>query len=173
MKHFKLVLIGLLAFNIVSLIARTSAPKKAVEDDPVIEEVQDSTYEVHFYDATTLMVPKSEPVVKEVASIMKSNPRFKMYIHGNANGIHSGIITTRGESDKFFEINQLKNKSYYASRKRLSKERALAVKEYLLNQGIDKERIHVTSTKANKVAYIDMKEDETASARAEIEFVYH
>ncbi|UII28342.1 OmpA family protein [Fulvivirga maritima] len=155
------------------MIARRMLPEKAAKENPVIEQVQDSTYEVHFYDAATLMVPKSEPVVNEVVSIMKSNPKFKMYIHGNANGIHSGIITTKGESDKFFELNQLKNKSYYASAKRLSKERALAVKEYLVEQGIDDDRIHVTSTRANKVAYIDIKEDETASARAEIEFVYH
>jgi outer membrane protein OmpA-like peptidoglycan-associated protein len=98
--------------------------------------------EVRFYTNTSIMMPESEPELKELLAMMTENPDYKIRIHGHTNGSHGRDIVSLGESQDLFHTNT-SNKKHAGSAKELSLLRAESVKQYLVNNGIDESRIDV------------------------------
>ena len=71
---------------------------------------------------------------------MKMNPTYKIKIHGHNNGNEKGIrIVTLGSDKNYFSM--ARSSSRTGSAKDLSQMRANAIKSYLIDNGIDKDRI--------------------------------
>lgn len=98
-------------------------------------------YGVSFYKDAVAMKPTSQEDINELVSMMKSNPAYKIKVHGHVNGRRDRGIVTLGEPKKYFELES--RKKIMASAKELSKLRAEAVRDYLVENGIAKSRIEI------------------------------
>lgn len=97
-------------------------------------------YRVSFYKDAVIMLPSSKPELDELVSMMKMNPTYKIKIHGHNNGNEKGIrIVTLGSDKNYFSM--ARSSSRTGSAKDLSQMRANAIKSYLIDNGIDKDRI--------------------------------
>jgi outer membrane protein OmpA-like peptidoglycan-associated protein len=97
-------------------------------------------YNVTFYKDAVIMLPRSKPELDELVHMMNLNPNYKIKIHGHNNGTEKSIrIITLGNDRNYF--NMARSLSKMGSAKELSRMRAEIVKSYLVDQGIDKNRI--------------------------------
>ncbi|UII22191.1 OmpA family protein [Fulvivirga ligni] len=170
MKHFKIFVFVLLAFNIFSLLARPSGSTIAQENS-TLQESTDSTLRVYFYLDASVMMPKSKETLERVMNFMLENEEAEIYVHGHTNGNHTGPITVIGSANDFFHLDEVHNKSIYGSARKLSKIRAQTVKEYLTTHGIDNKRIHPIAWGGDKMLYTSDGDKQWHNARAEIELV--
>lgn len=95
---------------------------------------------VRFYPNTVLLQPESRLELGGLVSLLNENSAYKVTIHGHCNGNEARDITTLGTSTDFFATNT-GNVRENADAKRLTLLRAETVKAYLVQQGIDAERI--------------------------------
>jgi outer membrane protein OmpA-like peptidoglycan-associated protein len=105
-------------------------------------EVNDVAFmhETVFYDDAAVLQPSSEKELEQLRAIMQSNPEYKITIHGHCNAKGKREIRLP-QVDASFDINTAYLKT--ASDRRLTKERARTVKNYLVNHGIAKKRIDI------------------------------
>jgi outer membrane protein OmpA-like peptidoglycan-associated protein len=95
---------------------------------------------VKFIRNSSIMTGESETELDGLILSMKSNPKYKIKIHGHCNGKNDREIVVMGTSTNYFAMDP-KNKKETASAMKLSEERALAVKGYLVSKGIEADRI--------------------------------
>ncbi len=99
-------------------------------------------YNVTFYKDAVIMLPRSKPELDELVHMMRLNLNYKIKIHGHNNGTEKNIrITTLGNDRNYF--NMARSLSRNGSAKDLSRMRAETIKSYLVDNGIDKNRIDV------------------------------
>jgi outer membrane protein OmpA-like peptidoglycan-associated protein len=97
-------------------------------------------YNVAFYKDAVIMLPKSKPELDELVNMMKLNPNYSIKIHGHHNGTERNIrIITLGNDKNYF--NMARSSSKMGSAKDLSRLRAETIKSYLVDNGIEKNRI--------------------------------
>jgi outer membrane protein OmpA-like peptidoglycan-associated protein len=97
-------------------------------------------YDVTFYKDAIIMTPASEGELEELASMMKANPNYKIKIHGHTNGNEKNLrIITPGSAGYYFGMSR--TSSVTGSAKDLSRMRAEAIRSYLIEKGIAKNRI--------------------------------
>lgn len=94
-------------------------------------------YNVVFNKDAVVMLPQSQVDLDELVRMMFENPRYEITVHGHANGKHDRKITTIGKS--YFQPKA--SREYLASAKELSQLRAEAVRQYLIEHGINSSRI--------------------------------
>lgn len=105
---------------------------------------------LYFYDRSGILRPESKPVVKELLAIMRVNPKLKIEIQGH-------ICCQKGTDVED-----------------TAKVRALAVYNYLINNGIDKKRLSYKSFGSSKPIHTipENNEDErNENRRVEIQIV--
>jgi outer membrane protein OmpA-like peptidoglycan-associated protein len=99
-------------------------------------------YNVYFYKDAGVMRPESRFEVNSLLEMLKENPNYKIKIHGHTNGKANGRIISLDESStNFFSLS--KTKEGFGSAKKLSEERALVIKKFLVSNGIDASRMQI------------------------------
>jgi outer membrane protein OmpA-like peptidoglycan-associated protein len=119
------------------------------------------------------MQPESQNELDALASVLKENPKYKIKIFGFVNKKQSRETLTMGTSTQFFALDSKTNKRATISAKELSLARAETIKAYLVQQGIEANRL---STKGEGGAVPLYPEDGTLGERndrVEVEFVKH
>jgi outer membrane protein OmpA-like peptidoglycan-associated protein len=98
-------------------------------------------YHVSFYKDAVVMLPPSKAEMDELVNMMNDNPEYKITIHGHCNGSNSRKIIALGPSKNYFSTQG--SSEITGNAKELSKLRAQAVQNYLVEHGIDKSRTQI------------------------------
>ena len=104
---------------------------------------------LYFYNYSAIIVPKSEPILKELLEIMKDNPKLRVDIQGH-------ICCQKVETGD------------------ISNKRAKAIYNFLIKNGISQDRLSYQSFKSSRPIYpLPEKNDEErdANRRVEIEII--
>jgi outer membrane protein OmpA-like peptidoglycan-associated protein len=123
---------------------------------------------VYFYNASAIMTPDSKYDLNSLLLYMQENPTCKVTLHGHTNGDYRGKIKTIGPSKNFFAITAdciTKN----GKAMELSYERCAVIKEWLVTQGIDANRIDVKAWGGKKPLYPPTSSDANKNLRVEVE----
>lgn len=128
---------------------------------------------VHFFRNASILRPASKNELDQLVILLKENPRYKIRIHGHCNGTQDRESYLMGTSTDFFAMDPKTNKKTTISAKDLSEARAESVKNYLVKQGIDPERI-VTKAEGGKIPiYPESGTLGQYNDRIEVEFTKH
>ena len=98
-------------------------------------------YDVSFYKDAVIMLPRSQEELNELVTLMSSNPNYKIKVHGHTNGNNKRKIIALGKNRNYFEMQGSEQKNGTA--KELSKQRAEAVRDYLVEHGVEKSRMEI------------------------------
>lgn len=126
-------------------------------------------YNVYFFKDAAIMQPQSQFEVNSLLTMMKENPTAKILIHGHTNGSASGKILSMGDSKNFFSLSG--NKAGFGTASELSKQRAETIKEYLITNGIEAERMEVKGWGGKRSLYDKESTRAKENVRVEIEMV--
>jgi outer membrane protein OmpA-like peptidoglycan-associated protein len=127
-------------------------------------------FNVLFYRDAAVMRPESRYEVQSLRDMMKENPNYRIRIHGHTNGNATGKIITMPEgSTEFFALKD--TREGFGSAKALSEERALAIKNYLVHDGITAERMEIKAWGGKKPLYDKMSNRAQENVRVEIEIL--
>jgi outer membrane protein OmpA-like peptidoglycan-associated protein len=96
-------------------------------------------YNVSFYKDAVQMLPPSRKDLDELVSMMKSNPDYVIKVHAHCNGKNSRKMIVMADNSNFFDARE--SAQVKGSAKELTNLRAEAIKNYLLANGISKDRI--------------------------------
>ncbi|MFP9115500.1 OmpA family protein [Flavobacterium sp. RHBU_3] len=105
--------------------------------------------DLHFYNNSDIVLPSSEPILKDLLSVMVDNPTLKIDIQGH-------ICCQKNEEHE------------------ISKRRAITVYAYLIKNGIAKERLSYQSFGSTRPIYKlpeKNEEERVANRRVEIEIL--
>lgn len=127
-------------------------------------------FHVYFFKDAAIMRPESKYEVNQLLEMMKENPHYKIKIHGHVNGRNPGPIIYPGEDNNLFTLTE-DDKTGFGSAKKLSKERALLIKEYLIQNGIDPERMEIKAWGGRRMLYDKHSSLAHKNVRVEIEIL--
>jgi outer membrane protein OmpA-like peptidoglycan-associated protein len=127
-------------------------------------------FNVLFYRDAAVMRPESRYEVQSLRDMMKENPKYRIRIHGHTNGNATGKIITMPEgSTEFFALKG--TKEGFGTAKALSEERAQAIKNYLISDGIAADRMEIKAWGGKKPLYDKMSSRAQENVRVEIEIL--
>jgi outer membrane protein OmpA-like peptidoglycan-associated protein len=98
-------------------------------------------YDVSFFKNSVAMQEKSKTDLDALLAMMQNNPRLKVRVHGHANGNQERVITNLKEEKNYFTPETASKTK--ATANELSRLRAQAVKNYLIDNGIEESRLDV------------------------------
>ncbi len=98
-------------------------------------------YDVSFYKDAVIMLPRSQEELDELVGMMSTNPAYKIKVHGHTNGNNKRKIIALGKTRNYFKMQGSDQQNGPA--KELSKQRAEAVRDYLVEHGIEKSRMEI------------------------------
>ena len=127
-------------------------------------------FNVYFFKDAAIMQPDSKYELKQLLEMMEENPHYRIRIHGHTNGKNPGPIIYHGEDDNLFALTE-DDKKGFGSAKRLSKERAMVIKEYLVKNGIAPERMEVKAWGGRRMLYDKHSSQAKKNVRVEIEII--
>ena len=87
------------------------------------------------------MLPESKYELNSLLQLLQENPKYRIRLHGHTNGNYRGKIISMGADKNFFSLTGSVQRSGTA--KELSYDRAEIVKEYLVSQGIQSDRMEL------------------------------
>lgn len=126
-------------------------------------------YNVYFFKDAAIMRPESRYEINNLLSMMNENSAYKIMIHGHTNGNSAGKIITMGDSKNFFSLTNTREGR--GSAKKLSEERANAVREYLIDQGIAEDRMTIKAWGGKRPLYDKENSQAQANVRVEVEII--
>ena len=104
------------------------------------------------------------------SDLKNENPKYKIKIHGHANGGAPGkIISMENDSKNFFSLSDTKEE--YGSAKELSEERAEIIRDYLLANGIEVNRMEVKAWGGKRPIHDKHSTRAQENVRVEIEIL--
>jgi outer membrane protein OmpA-like peptidoglycan-associated protein len=124
-------------------------------------------YNVFFYKDAAIMRPESKFDLDGLLAMMNENPNYKIRIHGHTNGNASGPILEVGESGNVFSLSGAKKGN--GSARKLSEKRAAVIRDYLISNGIDGERMSIKAWGGKKPIYDKHHTQASANVRVEVE----
>jgi outer membrane protein OmpA-like peptidoglycan-associated protein len=107
-------------------------------------------HHVTFFTNAAILKPESQAELDGLAEMLKDHPKYKIAIHAHCNGKEKRDIISRGKSVEFFNPHADNNREQ-GSAKLLTELMAEVVKDYLITQGIDGNRI---KTKGEGAVYM-------------------
>lgn len=126
-------------------------------------------YNVYFYNDAAIMRPESKFELNSLLNMMQENPNYKIVLHGHTNGNSNGKIITMGPSKDFFNFNATDRKDGFGSSKQLSEERAEAIKEWLMAQGVAESRMIVKAWGGGRMLHDKHSAHARKNVRVEVE----
>ena len=127
---------------------------------------------VSFYRNSVILHPQAETEMLGLADLMKEHKDYEVRIHGHCNGTESRDIITLGTSTKFFQSDP-GNQKKRASDKELTNLRAELVKQYLVSQGVDADRIKTKGEGGKLMIYPQNSVYANYNDRVEVEITKH
>jgi outer membrane protein OmpA-like peptidoglycan-associated protein len=124
-------------------------------------------YNVYFYNDAAIMKPESKYELNSLLDMLRENENYQIKLHGHTNGNNPGkIIKLAEDDDNFFTVTD-SNISGYGSSKELSTERALTIKRWLEEQGVNPKRVSIKGWGGKKMIY--KKNDPLAKRNIRVE----
>jgi outer membrane protein OmpA-like peptidoglycan-associated protein len=124
-------------------------------------------YNVSFYKDAAIMRKPSQADLDELVKMMQSNPYYEITVHAYCNGRSKREIIAPGESKNYFDMDgSVKVKG---NAKELTRLRAEAVRSYLVDHGINRDRIDIYSWGANDMLVRSDSPNASINDRIEIE----
>jgi len=109
--------------------------------------------EVRFFRNTTILEPHSQIELTGLVDLLKENDGYKIKIHGHCNGEDSRPVTTLGTSTNIFALDPAHNKKETMTAKKLTELRAETIKNYLVSQGINADRLSIKGEGGKMMIY--------------------
>lgn len=126
-------------------------------------------YHVSFYKDAVAMLPQSKGELDQLVNLLKSNPGYTITVHGHCNGDHDRKIIALGESKNYFTVEG--STQINGSAKDLSGLRAAAVRSYLMDNGIEEQRIKTYSWGGSDMLVDEFSPSAKLNDRIEIEIM--
>ena len=127
-------------------------------------------YNVYFFKDASIMRPESRYEVNSLLEMLNENLKYKIKIHGHTNGNAAGkIISMNNKSQNFFSLND--TREGFGSAKQLSEERAIIIRDYLINSGIDGKRMEVKAWGGKRPIHDKMSNRAQENVRVEVEIL--
>jgi outer membrane protein OmpA-like peptidoglycan-associated protein len=126
-------------------------------------------YNVYFYNDAVIMLPESKYELNSLVQMMQENPNYRIKLHGHSNGNHSGKILALGPDKNFFDMEGTVQGQ--GSAKELSGQRAGAIKEYLITNGIAADRVEVKAWGGKKPIFDKHSVNAKKNVRVEVEIL--
>lgn len=126
-------------------------------------------YDVSFYKDAVIMLPRSQEELDELVNLMSANPKYKIRIHGHANGTGKTKMIVLGKVKNYFDIKGSKQKN--GTTKELSKQRAQAVLDYLVEHGVTQDRMEIFAWGGTNMLVAETSPSAKLNDRIEIEIL--
>lgn len=126
-------------------------------------------YDVSFYKDAVIMLPRSQEELDELVNLMNANPAYKIKIHGHCNGTNKRKIIALGKSRNYFDMKGSDEQNGTA--KELSEKRAEAVRDYLVEHGIDQKRMETFAWGGTNMLVAETSASAKLNDRIEIEIL--
>lgn len=126
-------------------------------------------YNVFFFKDAAVMRPESRYEVNNLLDLLEENPSYKIKIHGHTNGNASGKIIRMDKSENFYSLSN--TKQGFGSAKKLSEERALVIKQFLVSSGVTEDRMLVKAWGGKKPIHDKHSVRAIENVRVEIEIL--
>jgi len=127
-------------------------------------------FNVYFYKDAAIMRPESRYEVNSLLEMLTENPKYKIRIHGHTNGNSAGKIMSMGDSKNFFALTT-DNKEGRGSAMKLSEERALLIRKFLIANGVEPLRTEVKAWGGKQPIYDVDHNAAQANVRVEVEIL--
>ncbi|MEP2772797.1 MAG: OmpA family protein [Fulvivirga sp.] len=127
-------------------------------------------FNVYFYKDAAIMTPESRYEVEQLLEMMRENDHYRIKIHGHTNGNRAGKIITRHDDQEYFALND-NNTEGYGSAKKLSEERAKEIKDFLIANGISKDRMEIKAWGGKRMVHEKNTNKARYNVRVEIEII--
>jgi outer membrane protein OmpA-like peptidoglycan-associated protein len=126
-------------------------------------------YNVYFFKDAAVMRPESRYEVNNLLELLVENPGYRIRIHGHTNGNATGKIIRMGKPGNFYSLSETKDG--FGSAKKLSEERALIIREYLVSSGIALDRMEIKAWGGKKPLFDKNSVRAVENVRVEIEIL--
>jgi hypothetical protein len=126
-------------------------------------------YSVLFFNDAAIMRPESRYEVNSLMEMMKENPKYKIKLHGHTNGNGAGKIIRIGDTKNFFSLTG--GKEGFGSSKELSESRAEAIRDFLISEGIDANRLSIKAWGGKKALHDKTSSRAQENVRVEVEIL--
>ncbi len=127
-------------------------------------------FNVYFYNDAAIMLPESKYQLNSLLAMMKENMHYRIKLHGHTNGNARGSILTMGPSREFFKLTDDIQKGS-GSAKELSKQRALVIKEWLVNEGIAEDRVEIKAWGGGRMLHDQHSVNAKKNVRVDVEIL--
>ena len=102
--------------------------------------------------------------------MLNENTKYRIMIHGHTNGNAAGkIISMNKDTQNFFSLTD--TKEGFGSAKELSEQRAILMRDYMVNNGIDPKRMEIKAWGGKKPIHDKMSQRAQENVRVEIEIL--
>jgi outer membrane protein OmpA-like peptidoglycan-associated protein len=128
----------------------------------------ETLYNVYFFNDAAVMLPDSKYELDKLLDMMKSNPGYRIKLHGHTNGHGQGKIISMGPSKNFFELTADVTTGS-GSAKELSHQRAIAIKEWLVANQIATSRIETKAWGGSRMLHDRNSDKAHRNVRVEVE----
>jgi len=128
-------------------------------------------YHVYFYSHSAIMRPESRNELDQLLAMLNESEKYRIRVHGHTNGnasVQDGLYQPE-TSTNFFTRTGASEESLSA--KRLSELRAEAVRNYLVYEGIDKDRMELRGWGGKRALYKKLDPQAIQNVRVEIEIL--
>ncbi|HEX5171910.1 MAG TPA: OmpA family protein [Cyclobacteriaceae bacterium] len=127
-------------------------------------------YQVYFYNDAAIMLPESRYQLGELLSLMKENAHYRIRLHGHTNGNYQGKIISAGPGQDFFSLTN-EARTTIGSAKQLSQLRAEVIKDYLIREGIEADRVEIKAWGGKRPIYDRRGVNAKKNVRVEVEIL--
>ena len=115
------------------------------------------------------MLPESKYELNSLLQLLQENPKYRIRLHGHTNGNYHGKIISMGPEKNFFSLTGSVQRAGTA--KELSYDRAEIVKEYLVSQGIQPDRMELKGWGGRRPIYDKNSSNAKRNVRVVVEIL--
>jgi outer membrane protein OmpA-like peptidoglycan-associated protein len=126
-------------------------------------------YNVFFFKDAAVMRPESRYEVNNLLELLKENPSYNIKIHGHTNGNANGKIIRMDTPGNFYSLTG--TKQGFGSARKLSEERAVVIRDFLISSGISADRMEVQAWGGKKPIHDTRSVRAHENVRVEIEIL--
>ncbi len=126
-------------------------------------------YNVYFYNDAAIMLPESQYELNSLVQMMKEIPGYRIMLHGHTNGNYQGTIISMNDEENFFSLDR--SVRTVGTAKDLSRNRAEAIKKYLVKNGISGDRVEIKAWGGKRPLYDKHGVNAKKNVRVEVEIL--